>query len=256
MFVDSHCHLNMLDLSPYDGDLSALIKAANDVGVERMLCVGVDLVHAQNVIDIAQQYSCVAASVGIHPSEKMVNDVTIEQLIALAQQSQVVAIGETGLDYYYNDSGFEVMRERFCLHIQAAKQLKKPLIIHSRNAQQDTITIMRQQKANEIRGVMHCFTESWEMAEKALELDFYISFSGIITFKNAKNVAEVAQRVPLEKILIETDAPYLAPEPFRGKKNEPKYVPYVAAKIAEIKNISIEQVAQQTTQNYFELFGK
>ena len=167
----------------------------------------------------------------------------------------MIALGETGLDYHYNDSGLEEQRERFRLHIRLARELKKPLIIHSRDAREDTIRILREEKAEEIGGVMHCFTESWEMAEQALALNFYISFSGIVTFKNAVEVADVAQKVPLERILIETDAPYLTPAPHRGKKpNEPQYVCLVAEKIAALKGVTVKEVANQTTQNFFSLF--
>ncbi len=252
-FVDSHCHLNMLDLSPYQGDLGALIEQARGVGVKHILCVGVDLEHAQEVLDIAERFPNVSASVGVHPSEKMV--ITRENLLAFARHPKVIALGETGLDYHYNDSDLEEQRERFRLHIRLARELKKPLIIHSRDAREDTIRILREEKAEEIGGVMHCFTESWEMAEQALALNFYISFSGIVTFKNAVEVADVAQKVPLERILIETDAPYLTPVPHRGKKpNEPQYVCLVAEKIASLKGLTVKEVANQTTQNFFSLF--
>lgn len=253
--VDSHCHLNMLNLEKYNGDLTRLIDAAAEQNVKKMLCIGVDLEHAQEVIDIAQKYENVYASFGVHPSEKYEIEPDIETLKQFATQAKVVAIGETGLDYYYNDSGLDVMRDRFRRHIQLARELKKPLIVHSRDAQQDTIRILTEEKANEVRGVMHCFTESWEMAEQAIALGFYISFSGIVTFKNAKNVQAVAQKVPLEKMLIETDAPYLTPDPYRGKPNEPQYVRFVAKKIAELKNVSEERVIETTTQNCVDLFA-
>jgi len=253
--IDSHCHLNMLNLEKYDGDLTCLIEAAEQQNVKKMLCIGVDLEHAQEVIDIAQKYEHVYASVGVHPSEKCKVEPDIETLKRFAMQNKVVAIGETGLDYYYNDSGLDIMRDRFRRHIQLARELKKPLIIHSRDAREDTIKILQEENAKEVRGVMHCFTENWEMAQQAMALDFYISFSGIVTFKNAKNVQEVAEKVPLEKMLIETDAPYLTPDPYRGKPNEPQYVRFVAKKIAELKNISEEQVIATTTQNCCDLFN-
>lgn len=255
MLIDSHCHLNMLNLDPYKGDLGVLIEKARFAGIEHILCVGVDLLHAEDVIDIAEKYSNVSASVGLHPSEKVEREPTVEELSALAKNPQVVAVGETGLDYYYNKEGLENMRERFRMHIRAALKIKKPLIIHSRNAPEDTIRILQEEHAREVCGVMHCFTESWEMAHHALDLGFYISFSGIVTFKNAKTLAEVAKKVPLESMLIETDAPYLTPEPFRGKPNEPQYVRYVAERLAELKNTTFENVATHTTQNYFKLFG-
>ncbi len=253
--VDSHCHLNLLNLDKYDGDLAKLIAAAVEQNVKKMVCVGVDLENAQTVIDIAQQHENVFASVGVHPSEKLDKEPAMAILKKFATQKKVVAIGETGLDYYYNDTNLDNMRERFCRHIQLARELKKPLIIHSRDAQQDTIRILTQEKANEVGGVMHCFTESWEMAQQAMALGFYISFSGIVTFKNAKNVQEVALKVPLEKMLIETDAPYLTPDPYRGKPNEPQFVRFVAKKIAELKNIPEAEVIAATTRNCINLFS-
>ena len=255
MLVDSHCHLNMLDLGPYGGDLGALIEKAKNVGVEHILCVGIDLVNAHTVIEIANRFENVSASVGLHPNEKVSSEPTVKELIELADYPKVVAIGETGLDYYCNDDELENMHNRFRRHIQAAIKIKKPLIIHSRSAQTDTIQIMKQENACGVGGVMHCFTESLEMAEEAMKLGFYISFSGIITFKNAKNVAKIAQRIPLAKMLIETDAPYLAPVPYRGKKNESQYLLHVAKHITKLKNISINEVAQKTTENYYRLFG-
>ena len=254
MFVDSHCHLNMLDLKPYKGDLGALIEKAKIEGVEHILCVGVDLVHVQTIIEIAERFKNVSASVGLHPSEKVNHEPTTLEIIELADHPKVVAIGETGLDYYYNNSGLQIMRDRFRSHIQAALKLRKPLIIHSRSASVDTMQIMQEEDAKMVRGVMHCFTESWDMAKQALELGFYISFSGIVTFKNAANVAEVAKKTPLEKMLVETDAPYLTPVPYRGKKNEPQYVRYVAEHIADLKNIAVDEIARKTTENYFNLF--
>ncbi|MBS0350698.1 MAG: TatD family hydrolase [Proteobacteria bacterium] len=252
-FVDSHCHLNLLDLSAYQGNLGEVIEQAKRVGVKHILCVGIDLAHAQEVLDIAERFQDVSASVGVHPSEK----ITIDRadFIALAKHPKVVALGETGLDYHYPDLNKEQQQAHFRLHIEVAKQLQKPLIIHTRDAQVDTIRIMQEENAQSVGGVMHCFTENWEMAEQAIALNFYISFSGIVTFKNAVELAEVAQKAPLDKILIETDAPYLTPVPHRGKKpNEPQYVALVAAKIAELKNISIQEVGKQTTANFFNLF--
>lgn len=256
MFIDSHCHLNMLKLDAYNGDLSALIEQARSVGVEHILCVATDLQNSKTVIEIAEQYLDVSASVGVHPSDKLDYEPTVEDLVQLALHPKVIAIGETGLDYYYNDAGLDVMRERFRVHVRAAKETKKPLIIHSRDAREDTMTILRDEGAASVKGVMHCFTESWEMAEEAMDLGFYISISGIVTFKNAGNVADVAQKVPLDRLLIETDAPFLAPVPYRGKQNEPQYVRFVAEKIAELKNISIDKLAEATTQNFNTLFSR
>lgn len=252
--IDSHCHLNLLNLDKYNGDLGALIQAAKDANVKKMLCIGIDLVSAQTVIDIAQRFENVYASVGVHPSEKLELEPTMEVLRSFAGQNKVVAIGETGLDYHYNNSGLDIMQQRFRNHIRLARELKKPLIIHTRDAREDTIRILREENAQEVRGVMHCFTEDWAMAEQAIDLGFYISISGIVTFKNAKNVQDVAERVPLENVLIETDAPYLTPDPFRGKPNEPQYVTYVAKKIAELKGIPVDQVIEATTKNCLNLF--
>ncbi len=251
MLIDSHCHLNFLNLENYQGDLHALITE-NLKTVSHMLCVGTDLNNSQTVIDIAQRYENIYASVGVHPSDVPLEIVSDEALLALGRQNKVVAMGETGLDYHYNHSGFEVMQESFRQHIRIANTLKLPLIIHTRNACEDTLKIMREEKA--VAGVMHCFTEHWEMAEAAMEMGFYISFSGIITFKNALEVQAVAQKVPLEKLLIETDAPYLTPVPFRGKPNEPRYVSYVAEKIAELKGISYQEVVEATGRNFHRLF--
>ncbi len=219
MLIDSHCHPYMLDLSVYDDDVDRWLEETNRAGVDALLCVAVDMETAKQSIAMAEKYDCVYASVGSHPSEKKEDDLAIEAIVSLAQHPKVVAIGETGLDYYYNKEGLDVMRQRFHDHIEAAKQAHKPLIIHTRDAREDTIRIMQEAGADQVGGVMHCFTESQEMADAAMEMGFYISFSGIVTFKNAKELQAVAQSVPLEKMLIETDAPYLAPVPFRGKQN-------------------------------------
>lgn len=255
MLVDSHCHLNMLDLAAYDGSLDALIQQAEKVGVAHLLCVSVDIPHGKEVVKIAQAYPNISASVGIHPSEKLEQEPTVDTLVELAQQDKVVALGETGLDYHYNDSGLDAMRERFRCHIRAAHQVGKPIIIHSRDAKADTIQIMQEEQADQVGGVMHCFTEDWAMAEQALALNFYISISGIVTFKNAGQVAEVAQKVPLDRLLIETDSPYLAPVPYRGKQNEPQYVKLVAEKIAELRGVSSDVIAKHTTENFARLFA-
>jgi TatD DNase family protein len=249
MLVDSHCHLNMLS-----GDLGEIIERAKSAGVETILCVSVDLETAPNVIKIAEEFKDVFASVGLHPSHKVDVEPTLQDYLTLADHPKVVAIGEMGLDYYYNKDNLDKMRDRFRTQIQVARKVNKPIIIHTRDAREDTLKIMEQEKASEVGGVMHCFTESWDMAEKAMAMGFYISFSGIVTFKNAKNVADVAKKVPIERILIETDAPYLTPVPFRGKPNGPQYVKYVADHIAELKNLSFDEVAKTTSGNFFELF--
>jgi TatD DNase family protein len=255
MLVDSHCHLDKLDLTAYQGSLDLALDAAKHQGVGYILCVCIDLQHFSNVIEIAEKYKHVFASVGLHPNEKVITEPTYEELIKLAQHEKVIGIGETGLDYYRSEGDLTWQQNRFRNHIAVAKYLKKPLIIHSRQARKDTIEILKQEKADEVGGVMHCFTEDWDMAQQAIDLNFYISFSGIVTFKNAIELKEVVKKVPLERMLIETDAPYLAPMPFRGKPNEPAYVRYVAEHIAELKNIKFEQVAQKTTENFFSAFN-
>lgn len=257
--VDSHCHLNMLDLSDYNNDLSSLIHATHDAGIESMLCIGVDLASGQQVIDIAQAHPQVFASVGVHPCDVIAIQPTYEQIMQLAQADKVVAIGETGLDFYYPGSDTAQARskqqEYFAMHIDIAAELGKPLVIHTRSAAEETIACMQQHEASRSSGVMHCFTESWEMAKQALDLGFYISISGIVTFKNAKQVAAVAQKVPLDRLLIETDAPYLAPVPFRGKQNQPAYVRYVAQHVAQLRNITEEALAEATSENFYRLFS-
>jgi TatD DNase family protein len=244
----------MLDVYKDEKNFDRWMTDTQSAGVDVMLCVAVDMDTAQQCLKMAEKYDYVFSSVGSHPSEKEEDDLSIETLVEFAKNKRVVAIGETGLDYHYHSDKLEMMRERFRTHIRAANLSKKPLIIHTREAREDTLNIMREEKADQIGGVMHCFTESVEMAKAAMDLNFMISFSGIITFKNALELVEVAKYVPLDKILIETDSPYLAPVPFRGKTNEPKYVRYVAEKIAEIKNISVEIVAQKTSDNFRKLF--
>jgi TatD DNase family protein len=254
MLIDSHCHLDLLNLDKYQGNLAALVDAAKASGVDHILNVGIDLISAEKVIATAKQFDMVSASVGLHPSEKVEKEPTMNDIITLASDNKVIAIGETGLDYHYNTDNLEAMRERFRTHIRVARELKRPLIIHTRDAREDTINILREEKANEIGGVMHCFTENYEMAAQAMDLGFYISFSGIVTFKNAKNVIEVATQVPLTSMLIETDAPYLTPIPFRGKPNEPQFVRHTAEKIAELHNTTFEKVAEITSENFWKLF--
>ena len=244
----------MLNLDEFNGDLANALQAARDKGVEQFLCVNVELSQFPQLVAIAEQHDDVVISVGVHPSENIDAEPTVEILCDLASHPLVVAIGETGLDYHYSKGDLEWQRERFRTHIRAAKQVKKPLIIHTRDAREDTIAIMQEESADSIGGVMHCFTESWEMAQQAMDLGFYISFSGIVTFKNAKELQAVAQQVPMDKMLIETDSPYLAPVPFRGKANHPANVYYVAEYIAELRGMTLAEVAEQTTDNFKRLF--
>jgi TatD DNase family protein len=251
--VDSHCHLDLLDLTAHGDSLPNALLHAKKQGVGHMLCVCITLEDFPRVLNIAKSYPEVSASVGLHPNEQNVPlEPTADDLIALAQDKKVVAIGETGLDYFRTTGDTSWQRERFRQHIRASNQVNKPLIVHMRQANADTLEILREEKA--VAGVMHCFTENWETAQAALELGFYISLSGIVTFKNALDIQEVAKNIPLDRLLIETDSPYLAPIPFRGQSNEPAYVRYVAEFIAKLRGISLEEVAEQTTTNFFNLF--
>lgn len=252
--VDSHCHLDQLDLNSYQGELDQAIEYAKQKGVVHFLCVCITLADFDKMFSLVKKYSEVDVSVGLHPNEEVIHEPTVEELIQLAANPKVIAIGETGLDYYRTTGDAEWQRDRFRTHIRTAKALNKPLIVHSRQAKSDTIAIMRDENASEISGVMHCFTEDWAMAKEALDLNFYISFSGIVTFRNAKEIQEVAKKVPLDRLLIETDSPYLAPEPHRGKPNEPAYVRYVAEQLATLRGISVEELGEKTTENFYKLF--
>ena len=251
MLVDSHCHLNFRDLAD---NLPAVLDAMRANGVEHALCVGVTLKEFPQVLAIAERNAHIYASVGIHPDYEDEEEAGVEELVRLASHPKVVAIGETGLDYFRLQGDLEWQRARFRLHIRAAIASDKPLIIHTRNAAEDTLRILREEGAERVGGVMHCFTESWEVAEQAMAMGFYISFSGIVTFKNAVSLKEVAMRVPLERMLVETDSPFLAPIPYRGKINQPAYVRHVAQAIADLRAIPLETVAEATTRNFFRLF--
>jgi TatD DNase family protein len=226
----------------------------HDSQVGHALCVCVTLDKFSEVLKLAESYDNFYASVGVHPDYEDIEEPTVEELVRLAQLSKVVAIGETGLDYFRLTGDLEWQRKRFRTHIQAAILAGKPLIIHTRSAAEDTLRIMQEEGAYKVGGVMHCFTESMDVAQAAIKMGFYISFSGIVTFKNAAQLKEVAQAIPLDKILLETDSPYLAPVPFRGKTNQPAYVKYVAQEIANLRGISLDAVTQTTTQNFFTLF--
>jgi TatD DNase family protein len=251
MLVDSHCHLDFPDLAGRVDEALALMRA-NDV--THALCVSVTLQEFPQVRALAERYPHLSASVGVHPDYADVPVVTEKELVALADHPKVVAIGETGLDHYRIKGGAEWQRERFRTHIRAARRSAKPLIIHMRDAAEDTLRIMREERASEVGGVMHCYTGTWETAEAAMDLGFCISFSGIVTFKNAAALREVAKQVPLDRMLIETDSPFLAPVPYRGKTNEPGLVKYVAEEIARLRGVSLDEVAAATSANYFKLF--
>ncbi len=254
MLIDSHCHLDRVDLAPYDGDFSGLMTRTRAAGVEQMLCVSIDLESYPQMLALVADEPSVFVSVGVHPNEQDRRDPTVDELVELAKHPRNVAIGETGLDYFRAEGDLTWQRERFRIHIRAAHQADKPLIIHTREAREDTIDILRDEDAGAVGGVMHCFTETWDMAQDAMALGFYISFSGIVTFKNAEALRDVARRVPDDRLLIETDSPYLAPVPHRGKSNEPRYVTHVAEFLADLRGVSADQLAAQSTANFRRLF--
>lgn len=250
MFVDSHCHLNRLNLKHHQDSLDNALQAARDVGVSRFLAVSVDLDDGPVLRQVAEQHADVGYSVGVHPCEDpdMMARATVAHLCELAQHPKVWAIGETGLDYFHSTDYIPQQQACFARHIQAGKLAGKPVIVHTRQARQDTIAVLREQQAE--HGILHCFTEDWDTASAALDLGFYISFSGIISFKNAQDLRDVARQVPLDRVLIETDSPYLAPMPYRGKSNEPAFIPYVAQTLADVHGVSVAKIAQLTTENF------
>ncbi len=251
MLVDSHCHLDLPELA---GNLPQLLEAMQRNGVGCAVCIGVTLEDFPRILTLAEAQPTIWATVGVHPENTGVKEPTVDELVELASHPRVVGIGETGLDYYWHKDAPEWQRERFSTHIRAARAAGKPLVVHNRDATADTLRVLADENAGEVGGVMHCFTETWEVAEQALDLGFHISISGIVTFKNALVVKDVARRVPLDRLLVETDAPYLAPVPFRGKINQPAYVRHVAEEIASLRGISYDVVAAATTENFFRLF--
>lgn len=252
--VDSHCHIDRVDLDQFGGSIESMLTHAKDLSVEGFLCVCIDLEHFDDVFSLAKAHHQIYASVGVHPVEQEGRDPSVEELLTLADHEKIIAIGETGLDYFHvKKDTADWQRERFKRHIAASNQSGKPMIIHTRDAKADTIEIMQQEQAQ--AGVMHCFSEDWETAEAALDLGFYISFSGIITFKSAADLREVAKKVPADRLLVETDSPYLTPVPYRGRANSPAYTYYVAEKLAEIRGVSMNSIAQTTTANFKQLFS-
>ena len=249
--VDSHCHVNF---EPLRTDLAAVLQRARANGVGHMLCVGVTLEDLPQVLDLAHHYSHIFASVGVHPNERQGREPQAGELMALADDPRVIAIGETGLDYFRSQGDLAWQQQRFRHHIQAARECGKPLIVHMRDAAEDTLRIMQEERANEVGGVMHCFTGTWEVAARALELNFHVSFSGIVTFKNAEALRDVAARLPADRLLVETDSPYLAPVPHRGKTNEPAFVRHVAEQVAQLRGLEVAELARSTTDNFFRLF--
>lgn len=251
MFIDSHCHLDFPDLIK---DIDGILGNMRANQVSHALCVSVRLETFPHVLELAEQHDNLFASVGVHPDYELETEPTQAELVRLAQHPKVVAIGETGLDYFRLTGNLDWQRERFRIHIRASKESGKPLIVHTRSAAADTLRIMAEEDAGNVGGVMHCFTENLQIAQAAIDLGFYISFSGIVTFKNAAIIKEVARSIPLEKILIETDSPYLAPTPHRGKTNQPAFVKHVAEQIALLRGISLEEVGETTSRNFRRLF--
>jgi len=251
--VDSHCHIDRVDLKAFGGSVESMLSHAKELSVNQFLCVCIDLEHFDQVHNLALQHSNIYASVGVHPTEIISKEPSVEKLLELSSSDRVIAIGETGLDYFrVNKDEADWQRDRFLRHIRASNKSKKPLIIHMRDSKEDIIDIL--QKENAQSGVMHCFAEDWETAKAALDLGFYISFSGILTFNNANDLREIAKKVPADRLLVETDSPYLTPAPYRGKPNSPAYTYYVAEKLAEVRNTSIDEIAEVTTTNFNNLF--
>jgi TatD DNase family protein len=254
MLIDSHCHLDRIDLEPYHNDFASFMREADQQQIEHMLCIAIDLESYPAMFDLVSPYPQISLTVGVHPNTQDGKDPSVEELIALGQPNKVIGIGETGLDYFRSEGDLSWQQQRFRNHIHAAKALRKPLIIHTREAKQDTLHILEAEGAGEVGGVIHCFTEDWEFAQQAMDMNFYISFSGIVTFNSAKAIKDVARKVPADRFLIETDSPYLAPVPFRGRPNYPTYVRYVAEHIAELRGTSINAIAELSTQNFYNLF--
>lgn len=252
MYIDSHCHINFPDLADKLPEMFDLM-AANQVS--HALCISVELEKFPEIRTLAEAHANVYASVGVHPDHEDCTEPTVDELVALADHPKVVAIGETGLDYFRLTGDLEWQRERFRTHIRAARACNKPLVIHTRAAAEDTLRIMQEERAGEAGGVMHCFTESMAVAEAAIEQGFYISFSGIVTFKNARDLREVAAAIPLDRILIETDSPYLAPVPYRGRTNQPGYVKHVAEEVARVRGMTAEAIGEASSRNFFRLFA-
>lgn len=255
MLIDSHCHLDRIDLAPYQDDFANFMDAVSDNQIEHLLTIAIDLESYPDMLALVADYPQISVTVGVHPNVQDGKDPTVDELIALGQLDKVIGIGETGLDYFRSEGDLSWQQQRFRNHIVAAKTLKKPLIIHTRDAKKDTLRILQEENASEIGGIIHCFTEDWEFAQGALDLNFYISFSGIVTFNNAREIKEVAKKVPVDRFLIETDSPYLAPVPHRGKPNYPTYVRYVAEQIAELRGTSFNDIANQSTENFRSLFN-
>lgn len=256
MLVDSHCHLDRLKLEALGCTLDEVVQSARDEGIQHMLCVCISEDNREEVRAIANRFDGIYASAGVHPSDVREPVFSVETLQAWCDDPLVVALGETGLDYHYTAESAEAQKESFKNHLVAGKNLRLPTIVHTRDAREDTLSAIRDHGCHETAGVLHCFTESWEMAKAALDLNYRISLSGIVTFRNAQELRDVAKKVPADRLLVETDSPYLAPVPYRGKTNQPKYVKEVAQFVAELRGVSYEALAEQTTENFFSLFTK
>ncbi len=260
MLVDSHCHLDCIDLSGFENSFDKLIKQTHRAGVEHMLCVSINLEKYPGMLDKVRDYPDISVSAGMHPMADKNDEFSVEYLTELATDKKVVAIGETGLDYYYyhkdapGKDAPEWQQERFRAHIQVARELNKPIIVHTRDAGDDTLGILREENADQCSGVIHCFTETQEFANQAMEMGFMISISGIVTFRNADRLRKIVKSIPDDKLLIETDSPYLAPIPHRGKQNQPAFVQYVAATLAELRSTSVEHIAEISRNNFYQLF--
>ena len=255
MFVDTHCHLTLLDLTPYSGDLDLALAQAREAGVSKFMSISVDLDDHIELAKIAARHADVGYTVGVHPCEDAATmaRATTDYLVELAQPEKVWALGETGLDYFHNTDFIQEQKECFARHIHASQVVKKPVVVHTRSAKHDTVDIIRAEKST--HGILHCFTEDWETAKAVLDCGYYVSFSGIVSFKNAQDLRDVAKQVPLDRVLIETDSPYLAPVPYRGKSNEPKYVPFVAKALCDVYDKSLEEMAAITMQNFENLLS-
>jgi TatD DNase family protein len=252
--VDSHCHLDRLDLTQFDGKLENALSVADKQGIKEFLCVCINLSDFDKVLDIAKKYPQIYASVGVHPTEILQNEPSVDELVKLADDKNIIAIGESGLDYFHlKREEVQWQRERFRTHIKASQKTNKPIIIHTREAKADTLKIMQEESASS--GVMHCFVEDYATAMSCIEMGFYISFSGVLTFNSAKELQETAKKIPLDKILVETDSPYLAPVPLRGKPNHPANTYFVLERLANLRGISINEAADATTNNFKTLFN-
>jgi TatD DNase family protein len=256
MLIDSHCHLDRLDLKPYENDFACLMESIRAENIEHLLCIAIDLEAYPAMRKLVADYDDISVTVGVHPNENEGHEPTVEELIELGKDEKVIAIGETGLDYFRSEGDLTWQKDRFRNHIHAAKALKKPLIIHTREANHDALEMLHDENAGEISGIIHCFTEDWGFAKRALDLNFYISFSGIVTFNSAKQIQEVAKKIPADRFLIETDSPYLAPVPHRGRPNYPQYVKHVAQTVADLRGTSLNSVADLSTRNFYTLFNK